>query len=459
MTKREKYMSITKITNISANNCSQVKKQSFSKTSENIQNGYLTGDNTQASLNKVPYISYLKQINLNNNISFKSSPISNYIKSYLNKNVIGYDEEKDKIINILLGPFLESYRNSSVEVPASVLLYGPEKEIMETFSRNISYMLDDLDNVKIIDFSDLPEDQFMPVLLRGLKQAKEYNQKTGRRSIFYLSNPEKFLSMTENQAKRLVKFPYNDEDINILRSGNKNIDNVAYFKSLLDICSKSAECGGYGLTFLLSTNSPHLLHPDLRKGKMDKIEIPRLKDKKVGINLFYILYNYTNNLINLLKDNPDNSKIIEKIKNLELDKFDTEKGALFVQFCCENPELGALSYKDLSDIVYDTCHKIMYEDNNEPEMAIFAKELAYKKRTFSPKDVVRQNQISNIISNKSNLYEQLKDKSDMGVLTLDEENLLKTMEQERKIDIATLEEKTNLNEFEKEYLRQLKESN
>ena len=57
------------------------------------------------------------------------------------------------------------------------------------------------------------------------------------------------------------------------------------------------------------------------------------------------------------------------------------------------------------------------------------------------------------------MYEQLKDKSDMGVLTLDEENLLKTMEQERKIDIATLEEKTNLNEFEKEYLRQLKESN
>ena len=57
------------------------------------------------------------------------------------------------------------------------------------------------------------------------------------------------------------------------------------------------------------------------------------------------------------------------------------------------------------------------------------------------------------------MYEQLKDKSDMGVLTLDEENLLKTMEQERKIDIATMEEKTNLNEFEKEYLRQLKESN
>ena len=177
-------MSITKISNISVNNCSQVKKQSFSKTTENIQNGYLTGTNTQASLKKVPYISYLKQINLNNNISFKSSQISNYIKLYLNKNIVGYDEEKDKIINIFLGPFLESYRNSSVEVPASVLLYGPEKEIMETFSRNISYMLDDLDNVKIIDFSDLPEDQFMPVLQRGLKQAKEYNKKTGRRSIF-----------------------------------------------------------------------------------------------------------------------------------------------------------------------------------------------------------------------------------------------------------------------------------
>lgn len=101
----------------------------------------------------------------------------------------------------------------------------------------------------------------------------------------------------------------------------------------------------------------------------------------------------------------------------------------------------------------------MYEDNNEPEIAILGKELAYKKRTFSPKDVVRQNQISNIISNKSNLYEQLKDKSDMGVLTLDEENLLKTIEQERKRDIATLDEKTNLNEFEKEYLRQLKKSN
>ena len=88
MTKREKYMSITKISNISVNNCSQVKKQSFSKTTENIQNGYLTGTNTQASLKKVPYISYLKQIILNNNISFKSSQISNYIKLYLIKNII-----------------------------------------------------------------------------------------------------------------------------------------------------------------------------------------------------------------------------------------------------------------------------------------------------------------------------------------------------------------------------------
>lgn len=344
---------------------------------------------------------YLKQLNLNNNIAFKSSSISNYLKSFLNKDVIGYEDEKDKITEILLDPFIESYRNKSQDVPASILLYGPEKNVMESFVSGISDMLEAMDNVQIINFSQLSPDDFIAILEKGLKEAKKYNEKTGRRSIFYLSNPEKILGMTYNQAKRLMDFTYNDDEINILKSNERCIDYVPYFKSLLDSCSKSAESGGYGLTFLLSTDSPHLIHPDLRKGKMEKIEIPRLDDNKSGLTFFYLLYDDSNKLINTLKNNPENVNIINKIENLGIDKLDDERGALILEFCRSNPELGAYSYKDLDNIVRNIFKRILSEENDEPEMSILANELLSTKRSYPYEEIIRQDKISGTVSNKN----------------------------------------------------------
>lgn len=176
---------------------------------------------------------------------------------YFDKRIIGFTKEKSRFIKNFAEPFIESFKNSSIQVPNSVMLFGPEKRIVDCFADTAREIIYQNTGNKIFNLSNETNDYLLLNLPDILEQAKEYYNKTGKRTIIYLDNPEKFLSMTYNQAKRLVDFDYSEDDAALLKSVN-NIRNIEYFKSLLDNCSSTPNSRGYATTFLFTSNSPHL---------------------------------------------------------------------------------------------------------------------------------------------------------------------------------------------------------
>lgn len=96
------------------------------------------------------------------------------------------------------------------------MLFGPEKRIVDCFADTAREIIYQNTGNKIFNLSNETNDYLLLNLPDILEQAKEYYNKTGKRTIIYLDNPEKFLSMTYNQAKRLVDFDYSEDDAALL---------------------------------------------------------------------------------------------------------------------------------------------------------------------------------------------------------------------------------------------------
>lgn len=234
----------------------------------------------------------------------------------LNDRIAGYDYEKDQITKLFVEPMFESKRNHKVRVPSAVLLHGATGTGKTTFLNGIGTQCEDF--VKVVDLSiDVDGDDFEEEIKRQLRSARERyfeldeNQKPKQtRTILLINEAEKFLSMTPEEGRKLLGENILDSvDIELMENYGHNSDYINKFKTLLDTCSevpKDMEDKNRGpLTIFMTSNYPHLIHPDLlsRDGKLPFIAINPARNE----NLEAVVKHYIKKASNL----------VEKIKEIE----------------------------------------------------------------------------------------------------------------------------------------------
>ena len=238
-----------------------------------------------------------------------------------------------------------------------------------------------------------------------------------------------------------------------------NVNNIEYFKSLLDNCASPPNSGGYGSTFLFTSNFPHLIHPDFRKGKIDKFEIPRPQDNENANILIENITRCKDSLINI-KDYPDClARKLNILEDLNKKNFTDNDYNEINKICKTDEQLGAFNYDDLYKIALTSCLKSINPKNSISGKEVLYYELIHTPRSFTPKMIIRQNKISNLVNNKQNMFQILCGKEELGIITNKEQLLLDELKIKRKNDLVSLTEKEktgNLNDFEKDYLEELR---
>ena len=439
-----------KISPIYFQNPQKGKNISYTYNSENKNRNvksHLTQNNEFVLLNQ-----YLPQIN------FTGSETYNKVIQYFDKKIVGFSKEKDNLAKHFTEPFIESFKNTSIYIPNGVMLFGPENRLVECFANTTREIAYQTAGNKIFDLSNETNENFILKVRDILEQAKNYYNETGKRSIIYLNNIENFLGMTYNQAKKLVDFNYSIKEIEFLKNSN-NINNIEYFKSLLDNCASPPNSGGYGSTFLFISNFPHLIHPDFRKGKIDKFEIPRPQDNENANILIENITRCKDSLMNI-KDYPDClARKLNILEDLNKKNFTDNDYNEINKICKTDEQLGAFSYDDLYKIALKTSLKSINPKNSLSGKEVLYYELINTPRSYTPKMIIRQNKISNLVNNRQSTFQILCGKEELGIITNKEQLLLDELKIKRKNDLISLTEKektSNLNDFEKDYLEELR---
>lgn len=204
----------------------------------------------------------------------------------LNDRIAGYDYEKDQITTKFIDPLAASLRDPDVKVPAAVLLHGATGTGKTTFLRGIGEQCSGY--AKVIDMSsDIGAEDFQREIRNHMKDARaryfeigENNQPKRTRTILLINEAEKFLSMTPSEANILYgENIFDDMDIEYMDNYGQSAEYINQFKSLLDTCSEAPnninDTGRGALTVFITSNYPHLIHPDLlsRDEKMPFIAI------------------------------------------------------------------------------------------------------------------------------------------------------------------------------------------
>ncbi len=401
------------------------------------------------------------KIPADNKINFKSKPVYDYSMNILDRCVFGYTKEKQKLTQVLLEPFIESLRDPKVPVPASVLLHGPEMSVIEKFKNAIGHIFTSILKYQLDDISQMPPNySFNGVITSLLNRYKPYNEGYGYKYTIFLDEPEKYLGMNYNLAKRLSQFEYNTDDLNILNSNN-NTENINRFKSLLDHCSKPASEGGFGTTFLFSSKHPHLIHPDIRSEKMEKIEIPRPHDEEAG-QIFLAL---VKDLVMRVEKNkylhPSEIHNINKLKTLNITNFTAKEIEEIQNYFKMNYLQGAFSYDDLRQLASDTCDTTALNPLNAPGRdCLFNVLINNTHRAYSPEDVIRQDRISALFERKPSAFKTLKESYENGELDEIGERYYHFNAALRDAQInglELLEKQGKLTTYQKEILRKLRE--
>ncbi len=359
------------------------------------------------------------------------------VMEHFNEMFVGFEKQKLQLNEILLEPFFKSrvshiFKRAHNPIPPSILLHSPDKLLIRNFNDATQKTITTFFPEDVTRISDIPNEQFLPRIAEILEANKPAKPEYPSTHLIIIENIENYLGMNYNQAKRLRNFNYDSQDINILQRNN-NSDNINYFKSLLDYCHTSRRSGGYETSFLFTSSRPHLIHPDFRSGKMEKIEIPRLNDDET-VQLF----------IELLR---------AKIPNLM--NFNTEQLTKIKETCQTDAVKGAFNYDDLNRLAQEIQLR-----NKGQDFDFIIKLTQGTPRAFSPEDIIRQERITRVFSYKPTEYEILKGKYENGDITEVEQKLFEELTAKNKIKIQELEEKEKLGTItilEKEELKKLKE--
>lgn len=295
-----------------------------------------------------------------NNTQEAQNAINNMLMGHggLEDRIAGYGTEKSKVTRMLINPINNSKTDPNVKVPSAIMLYGATGTGKTTFldavaeqagNIRVDNMTDETDSAKLVnDFN-------RKLQVARDKYLEEVNGKPkGTRTLLLINEAEKILAMTPEYAKEHLEYPLTESDIAQLETYNGYTElakNVNFFKGFLDHCSQvpkdvkdDKERGA--LTVFITTNYPHLIHPDLltRDGKLPYIALYPAS----GSNIEAVLKHYTRL----------NSEALEAVKTLKDDKsidllsgISQEAKEILKQYKKEG-KLGELSI-NINSIPYD----------------------------------------------------------------------------------------------------------
>lgn len=396
----------------------------------------------------------LQLYKVNHKVSFKGQEVFNYSRQMLDRAVLGFEEQKDKLVTTFFEPFIEAFKNPTISTPPAILLHGLDLGVIQKFINGITSGMNNLNlPTCFLLNSNMPANEFVTTLSEGLKRFID-DAKNNMRFAVVINEPEKYIGMSENQARKLVDFDFDEEDKAIL-AANNNSDNINYLKSLLDNCSRHPSEGGYGTTLIFATDKPHLIHPDLRKGKVERVEIGRISDKEIGITLLNIVEQvrgqfqaeiqnkYDNNPVMLARLNtlnPINNKFfINQLFNLSVTN-----------------AKGAFTEADLYDLVTESFLNTLQDPLNTTGNIYLGFNLGMWNRSLTPAKIAKMNNISRLF-NKTQ-FQKLVEKEAIGIITEEETKTLNNLREARSIDKLILiarQSKEELTAYEKDYLKEL----
>jgi hypothetical protein len=265
----------------------------------------------------------------------------------LNERIAGYEAEKDYLRGNFINAFLSKFRLND-RVPSGFLLYGPTKVGKNTIFNAIADELKEIADV--VCFPDAEQEKFIPELNKQLNNARERYLNYKKRTIILIKEPEKFLSMSPEDADALLEYKLGKEDTLLLKKYGNNSLNINMVKSLLDHCSEvpdnKDDLSRYATTLFFTTKNPHLIHPDLisREGKISCLGIKPAENNNIESIFRQYIEKSTDYIENIKKISKKNE--IDSIKGISI----TTKNKL--------KELKALGKLDTLEIDYK---KIPYD--------------------------------------------------------------------------------------------------
>ncbi len=388
-------------------------------------------------------------------VSFKGQEVFNYSRQILDSAVFGFDEQKDKLVTTFFEPYIESFKNPTIATPSAILLYGLDLGVIQKLINGITIGLNNLNLPTCFWLnSNMPANEFVSGISECLKRFIGV-AKNNMKFAIVIKEPEKYIGMSENQARTLVNFDFDEEDKAILATNNNNSDNINYLKSLLDNCSKHPLEGGYGTTLILATDKPHIIHPDLRRGKVERIEVGRVLDKEVGITLLNIVEQVRGQFKMEIQNKYDNNSTLLKRLNT-LNPIDNKFFINQLFKLSVTNARGAFTEDDLYNLVMESFLNTLQDPLNTTGNIYLGFNLGMWKRSLAPDKIAKMNNISRLF-NKT-FFQKLVEKESIGSITEEETKTLNNLREARSIDKLILiarQAKEDLTAYEDAYLKEL----
>lgn len=261
-------------------------------------------------------------------LSEKLKSIKDYIDTYDEQIIVNLelalDDEENSLYNPLPGyskqmdlirsRFIDNIKMKNEliqpDVPGAIMLYG-DKQTTKIFVDKIK---PEIGAEKMYIQQPGIINDFFSGIKSFIDEARRRFILTGVRSGIILENPEKYFSIGAKTASAFG-LNLNSTDKKILTENESDMSKVSFFKALLDNVSKLPEKGrdndsGAALTFIMPTENPHLIHPDLlkRDGKLTFLDLSIPRDE----NLKEIILSFAN-LPKILLENMPWKKLLNEL--------------------------------------------------------------------------------------------------------------------------------------------------
>ncbi|GEM_PF-6082793 len=359
-----------------------------------------------------------------------------------------FEREKSKL-DLITDNMVKAAADETVKIPPSILFsgnsYSAGKALNGFFNRTCG--LYNLIELTPSDFKDGVKGVKETVAAILEKNRADYF-KTGKRSLIYIEQAERYFGIDERSAE-ILGIDLSSDDRDLLRTINTNT-NISYFKSLFDNVSKLPEkddfCNqGYATTFILISENPHLIDPDLitREGKMTNIfyDIPNGQNLKNLI--LYSVYEHDSRFQDVFSDE-DWLKILKEIN--------------------PNKRKGGLSEKKINKIISDYYMSIGKEKTNDSlkdELNII-KNLLEAERDIEPKEcnkfyILAKNFGYRIMEEDEESLEDLLFQRELDLLTPKTTALLKEKLNDLEKELGILKAKQMCGELGKKGLKRMNE--
>lgn len=403
--------------------------------------------------------------------------------------IAGYVKEKNDIATKFVQMLAKSKTDPNTEVPGCVILYGPTGTGKTTFLQGIKEQSKDV--AEVVNLASIMRSKsFMEILGNFLDDAKARYIDTGKRTVFLMDDAEKIFAINKTDAPIMgIKLDAMDE--NMLEAYGNNMDTVSNFKQLLDNVSKVPSKGDIdhsdprsASTFFITTNYPHLIHPDIlsREGKATKIPVGLASDFNLGevLRFYFKKMNDVADNIKGYKHNPDYKEAIDGLAGI------TTKGRENIKKMIENGTIDNL-HVDYRNIPYEQLAKAINPSKTEgaysnDKLRVISKEafldyieknaaeddykdsffkiLINTKRDINPERFQKFSLIDRMLKDVEidpNDLEQLLKQKKMGILSEKKENLLKYHIERIKSGLSSLEEQEKNGSLTEAQLKKKKE--